>query len=252
MPNSEFEERRHVALEHFNSRAPLVLEVLDLTVIALDKNTDSETKALTTTLSRLLVAAHKHVKRTQVSVTNVDDGDLVVWSARTLLEIYIWVRYILSSEEALRTFNSDTVVDQFGYFDALTNWIGSSNSPNQKTVASSLQSLVNTIRPALVPRRWLTLSEAAKGLNCETEFRARYKIYSKLLHVTAWSTDYPYAAAEGHACEVASYGLRIIHEVHRYFHTSPASTITHSNFILEATGVLFSNPQSPGSIDSAP
>ena len=105
-------------------------------------------------------------------------------SARNLLELSVWVHYCAKDTSKARTFYDDATWDAKDLIKTFAQWEeepGATETAHQQLAQHATAAGVN-----LTPRSFTRVAEAAK----ETDLRATYATYSKLLsklaHPTAW------------------------------------------------------------------
>ncbi|MEQ9345222.1 MAG: DUF5677 domain-containing protein [Thalassospira sp.] len=117
-----------------------------------------------------------------------DSGSpIVVWHARNLLEISIWVLFCLTSEENERRFYEDSIVDAYDLI-ARAKKLYPQNSSLSKNYESALLNLEHQAASQNIheiDRKYLSVSKIAKKLNIKENFDFQNKFLSKYVHPSA-------------------------------------------------------------------
>lgn len=121
--------------------------------------------------------------------------DLAAWTARNMLELEIWTKYVLLSDLHLERFVRDAAhdaIDIAGAIHILADKYSQCN-PDPNIVARRQAGLDNVNQHAPQshlpnnPGTYLKASAIAKEVGLELTYKHLSKIYSKLVHFTAWS-----------------------------------------------------------------
>ncbi|MEO5926556.1 MAG: hypothetical protein ABIR70_22250 [Bryobacteraceae bacterium] len=107
------------------------------------------------------------------------------WQARNLLELHIWTRYILVSEENAQRFYEDAWIDGN---DLLASF---SRHPGHETEIAEARKVSANSLPNLCfvdeNDRFLRVGSVAKELGASSQFETLNKLYSKFVHVTSFA-----------------------------------------------------------------
>jgi hypothetical protein len=114
---------------------------------------------------------------------------LLAWACRNLLELYIFTRYVLISEENARRFIGDRLVDGIQIFESFKTWhliidTEADTSPEEQTVRLAREQL---LVEGMTEEKFLATRKLAKLVGLEDEYAHFNKVCSKLVHPTAWS-----------------------------------------------------------------
>jgi hypothetical protein len=118
-----------------------------------------------------------------------DSTPVLAWVARSLFELNLVVRYILSSNERLEKFTTEAFVDQIQIYEGFLH-LQQEDTP-QKTIQlvqdqlSKLRSILDKHgrKPA---KKLLGAGEMADDLGVKDEYAAFFKLYSKYVHPTSF------------------------------------------------------------------
>lgn len=119
-----------------------------------------------------------------------DDGALLAWRARNLLELSVWCHYCAESRANARRVYEDAGRDVVGICDAFVKWGTASQSPND------LQPIENVKRQLFERARrvggidslegaYKRTADAAKECGIANHYELCFKMLSKFAHPTA-------------------------------------------------------------------
>jgi|GEM_PF-1383279 len=116
--------------------------------------------------------------------------NLTAWASRNLLELTVFIRYVLKSGVNARRFGDDRLIDGCELIIALRD-LERHYAPSVPT-----QGLNDTLKRMedqrvaenVTATKHLDTSALAKEVGMEQEFRSMNRVSSKLVHPTAWST----------------------------------------------------------------
>jgi hypothetical protein len=110
----------------------------------------------------------------------------LAWSVRNFLELSIWTEYCCASEKNSKRFKEDTSRDLFGMIAAAK---GAVTTPEMQQTADGilqrLERIFNT-QSFKISDEFKRVGKAATELGREREFFSRNKLYSKMVHPTAF------------------------------------------------------------------
>jgi hypothetical protein len=116
--------------------------------------------------------------------------NLIAWASRNLLELTVFMRYVLKSRANARRFGDDRLIDGCELIIALRD-LERFYDPNAPTpgLDDALQRMKDQmIAESVIATRHLETSVLAREVGMEQEFRSMNRVSSKLVHPTAWST----------------------------------------------------------------
>ncbi len=120
-----------------------------------------------------------------------DDGALLAWRARNLLELSVWSTYCSKTQENARRVYEDAGRDVRGVFDAFMKW-GSATAQPSAWADPLADAKLDLIDRALrkdgiqsLDGPYKQVSDAAKECGIGDHFAVSYKVLSKFAHPTA-------------------------------------------------------------------
>lgn len=119
-----------------------------------------------------------------------DNLNLIAWASRNLLELTVFMRYVLKSGANARRFGDDRLIDGCELIIALRD-LERFYDPNAPTTGldDALQRMKDQMAAeSVIATRHLETSFLAREVGMEQEFRSMNRVSSKLVHPTAWST----------------------------------------------------------------
>jgi hypothetical protein len=114
---------------------------------------------------------------------------LLAWACRNLLELNIYVQYVLKSEGNARRFAGERLADGMEIFDSFKAW-AARNDPSLVTPAvdAALNSLIELkAQDESAPARALSTRYLSAEVGLADEFANMNKVCLKLIHPTAFS-----------------------------------------------------------------
>jgi hypothetical protein len=126
----------------------------------------------------------------QMRQAHVDNNyPLLAWACRNLLELTVFMKYILSSEANARRFGADRLIDGVEIFTALRE-LELHYDPSTPTVP--LDNAIAQMRAQMAAENvtesgHLAVGRLADQVGMAEEFRTVNRVSSKLVHPTAWS-----------------------------------------------------------------
>jgi len=116
--------------------------------------------------------------------------NLVAWASRNLLELTVFVRYVLKSDSNARRFGDDRLIDGRELIIALRDladfYDPSAPTPGLDDALKRMED--QKVAENVTATRHLETSVLAREVGMEQEFRSMNRVSSKLVHPTAWST----------------------------------------------------------------
>jgi hypothetical protein len=118
--------------------------------------------------------------------TGIDKNStaLVAWGCRNSLELVVFTKYVLRSSANAKNFAEDVWIDASDIFTAFREWLRSHDPTAQ---APKLEQNIARLQSKLSGRSYLRVSELAKIVGFEDEYKRIHKATSKLVHPTAFS-----------------------------------------------------------------
>jgi hypothetical protein len=117
------------------------------------------------------------------------DTALEAWACRNLLELDIYVRYVLKSESNARRFAGDVTIDGIDIFESLKKWMEYVSPESKNLELNETLRLAYERRDAegLKGKKYLNVRALAKEVGMEDDYEHTFKLCSKLVHPTAFS-----------------------------------------------------------------
>jgi hypothetical protein len=121
--------------------------------------------------------------------------EVLALSARNTFELWLRLTHILESDGNRQVWRNEAFTDQIQVYDAILTLQGPEN------VKDVIRGEIERVKQQAVVRglapgaKILRMSDLAKEAKCEEEYKAFYKLYSKLVHPSAWSVNMPIAVA---------------------------------------------------------
>jgi hypothetical protein len=116
-----------------------------------------------------------------------DSTLLVAWGCRNSLELNVFTKYVLQSSANAESFADDLWIDSLDIFTSFREWLRfhspTSQAPGLDQTIANLQSR----RAKIARNTYLRVSDLAKTVNYEDEYKRMHKATSKLVHPTAFS-----------------------------------------------------------------
>lgn len=139
---------------------------------------------LVTSLVNSTLREYKHLKIGLRKYTG-----LLAWAARNMLELHIFTRYALASEENTRRFIGDRLIDGIELFSAVRTYALYRDARTDTTAVDETIRIAKEqkIAESINEERYLSTSALAAKLGMLEEFQYMNKVASKLVHPTAWS-----------------------------------------------------------------
>jgi hypothetical protein len=177
----------------------VMLEIIDLTVT--DRayndvrsfglqmyNTPSKSVWFQNILTCLLDAILREYDNLRIGMDK-DSTLLVAWGCRNSLELNVLTKYVLQSGANAKNFADDVWIDAIDVFSSFREWLRfhspTSQAPGLDQTIADLQSQKTSI--GIVRNTYLHVSDIAKAVGFEEEYKRMHKATSKLVHPTAFS-----------------------------------------------------------------
>lgn len=153
--------------------------------------------------------------------------EVLALSARNTLELWLRLLYVLASDENRQAWRDENLTDQIQVWEA-TLALETPDSPREaKAVILAEIDRVTQLAASrgLHQGKIMTTQSLAKATGCEAEYKAFYKLYSKLVHPSSWMVNSPSAVSAPMyrmtlAANVQVYGLEILKVVEKEFGVS--------------------------------
>lgn len=178
---SELTEQQRKEFEQYDNALGMTATVIPL-VAALHENEPRKT-----TLLALLEATERECQRLQAGRSNSDQA-LLAWACRNLLELSIFVKYVLQSETNAITFQKDSIRDLHEMMRVMHDW-QKREKPEQNDEAAEMMTVADTLKAfaGITTDDYLRASVLAKTVGKAAEYETIHKICSKYVHPTAFS-----------------------------------------------------------------
>ena len=136
--------------------------------------------------------------------------EVLALSARNLFELWLRLQYIVASESNCQSWRNEALTDQLEVYDAILKLPG---SDVLKQVIVSEKERVKQHggnRGLMEGQKLLRTAELARATGNFSEYEAFYKLYSKIVHPTSWSVNWPNAVSSD------MYGFALAVNAQRY------------------------------------
>jgi hypothetical protein len=147
-----------------------------------------------TVLLALLQATARECQRLKVGLIASDQA-LLAWACRNLLELSIFVKYVLQSEANGLTFQKDSIVDLHEMMRVVQKWQKREQPERDEEVAQAMK-VADAFKElaGITTDDYLRASVLAKTVAKAAEYETIHKICSKYVHPTAFSILAAYEA----------------------------------------------------------
>lgn len=150
-------------------------------------NQETQKCELQMTLVRLMNALITEYQKLRAGFTK--NTGMLAWACRNILELNIFIQYVLLSKSNLQRFLSDRLIDGIDIFESFKAW-QQSYEPGAQT--SGIDETLRWARAqqnteGLVETKPLRMSPLSEEVGLQLEYRHLNKVCSKLIHPTAWS-----------------------------------------------------------------
>jgi len=117
------------------------------------------------------------------------DTALEAWACRNLLELDVYIRYVLKSESNARRFVGDVTIDGIDIFESMKKWMEYVSPESENLELKETLRLAYERRNAegLNNEKYLNVRALAKEVGMEVDYDHTFKLCSKLVHPTAFS-----------------------------------------------------------------
>ena len=145
---------------------------------------DIPVRDMANTLLISILGEYQHLK-----IGYEKDTALEAWACRNLLELDIYIKYVLVSEANAKRFIGHITIDGIELFESMKEWM------NQIDPAIKTPELDETLRLAherrasegIADTKFLDVRQLAKEVGMAVDYKHTFKLCSKLVHPTAWS-----------------------------------------------------------------
>jgi len=136
--------------------------------------------------------------------------EVLALSARNLFELWLRLQYIVASESNCQSWRNEALTDQLEVYDAILKLPGS-DVLKQVIVAEKERVKQHGGNRGLTEGQKLSrTAELARVTENFSEYEAFYKLYSKIVHPTSWSVNWPNAVSSD------MYGFALAVNAQRY------------------------------------
>jgi len=177
-------------------------EARKLIEVAIHEASDKSEPPLHYVLLVLGIAIRVQLERLEASLGAEWKHDLIAWACRNLLELDLWTQYILSGPDNATKLFDERLIDETTFFEAwiaylevdtdFSDWPEPDKQTFQSWLCSSLEDARAESQARNLSDRWLSMRGIAKQLGRTVEFDGANRMYSKLVHQTAFSLLYQY------------------------------------------------------------
>jgi len=121
--------------------------------------------------------------------------EVLALSARNTFELWLRLMYILESDANCQAWRNEAFTDQLQVYDAILALQGPDN------VKDVIRGEIQRVKQQAVTRglapgsKLMKMPDLAKATKCKEEYGAFYKLYSKLVHPSAWFVNMPNAVS---------------------------------------------------------
>lgn len=165
--------------------------------------------------------------------------EVIALSARNVFEIWLRLEYILSAEANCQSWREEGLSDQIQVYEAMLTLDGLDAS--KATIRAEVERVKrHGVRQRLGGgRKPLRTVDLAKTTGHKAEYDGFYKLYSKLVHPSSWSVNWPQAVSSpmyrmALARNVQLYGWNILKAVESAFSISAEECYKAANKRLRA------------------
>jgi len=119
---------------------------------------------------------------------NDSDQALLAWACRNLIELVVFVKYVLQSVRNAETFSKDGIVDLHQMIHVARN-LQKQELPEQDGEADTVMEFANALKElaGISTDKYLLAGNLAGTVGKAAEYAAIHKICSKYVHPTAFS-----------------------------------------------------------------
>jgi len=135
----------------------------------------------------LLVTVSREYEQLRVGYEN--NIGLEAWACRNLLELNVFVKWVLLSDTNAKRFTADVVIDGIELFESMKEWM------EYQGRAIEMAPMTETLRLAYERKakegtnltKHLEVRKLADDLGMTADYKHMMRLCSKLVHPTAWS-----------------------------------------------------------------
>ncbi len=185
---SELTEQQRKEFEQYDNALGMTATVIPL-VAALHENEPRKTVLLA-----LLQATARECQRLKTGLIESDQA-LLAWACRNLLELSIFVVYVLQSEANALTFQKDSIVDLHEMMRVVQRF-QKREQPERDDEVAQVMKMADAFKElaGITTDRYLRASALAPTAGKAAEYETIHKICSKYVHPTAFSILAAYEA----------------------------------------------------------
>lgn len=136
--------------------------------------------------------------------------EVLALSARNVFELWLRLQYIAASEVNCQSWRDEALTDQLQVFDAILTL------PGTDAVRPAILGEIERVKQhgancgLTEGQELLSTSRLAKATGNKAEYEAFYKLYSKIVHPSSWSVNWPNAVSSD------MYGFTLAVNVQKY------------------------------------
>lgn len=153
----------------------------------------SERTPLVVALRKLLDAANRSAKLAFLHIDGETPIEVLALAARNMFELGLRVRHVLLSSEYLQRWSAETVAGRIDLYEGLISGMGREEE-RVKIILTEIETQRDWAAKrgvAVLPKKAMPTRELAKAVGSEEEYVAFYRMYSKLVHPSGYSVNYP-------------------------------------------------------------
>uniref|UniRef100_B8HUC7 Uncharacterized protein n=1 Tax=Cyanothece sp. (strain PCC 7425 / ATCC 29141) TaxID=395961 RepID=B8HUC7_CYAP4 len=145
------------------------------------------------TLFNLLSSSSAYL---HVAATNLENhGSVLALCTRNLYELNLRVRHVLSSEQNMQSWQAEAFADKIQVLEGILQLETLSDNLEQKSLLrSEINRLQNVVKKYRLPniKKIPTTSSIAEAVGKTNEYKAHFKLFSKLVHPSSYLVNsYP-------------------------------------------------------------
>jgi hypothetical protein len=121
--------------------------------------------------------------------------EVLALSARNIFELWLRLQYILASDVNCQSWREEALTDQLQVFEAILTLPGADVLRPAITAEIERVKLHGANCGLAEGHELLSTSRLAKATGNKSEYEAFYKLYSKIVHPSSWSVNWPNAVS---------------------------------------------------------
>jgi hypothetical protein len=131
-----------------------------------------------------ILKQYKHLK-----VGYETDTALEAWACRNLLELDVYIRYVLMSEANAKRFIGHVTIDGIELFESMKEWMKHVSPTTETPELDETLRLARArkVSEGITDKKFLDVRQLAEEVGMKPDYTHTFKLCSKLVHPTAWS-----------------------------------------------------------------